>query len=139
MFGAELIVAALIDVAMVVAFTFKVASSLTRHDHVRHSLSDVFACSLRFSSFTRPSPILFCRPANASLNPGSLYLESKPSHTFTILLDHILAIFLWIIGSTEQHTVISGNLLILANTAWFGLFGLRWLQICCEIVRWRWL
>lgn len=48
---------------------------------------------------------------------GGLDLKAEAGHAGLVLLDHRLALLRWVIGLGEQHAVIAGGLLVLANAA----------------------
>lgn len=51
-----------------------------------------------------------------------LYLEPKPSHTSLVFLNSALAILLrGIVGAGEEHAVVAGLFLFLADTAWLSI------------------
>lgn len=60
-------------------------------------------------------------------------VESKTFHTTSVLINHALTILLWIICLTEQHTLISRRLFVLAYTAWLRSRGFSGFQFACEI------
>lgn len=64
---------------------------------------------------------MFSSRSNQMQHPALRDLESVTLHTISVLFNHALAIFLWIIARAEKHTVVTGNLLVLAYTTWLDL------------------
>ena len=51
----------------------------------------------------------------------SLYVEAIALHTRAILLNHALAVPLWIIAVGEEHALVPRSFLILANATWLPI------------------
>lgn len=75
-------------------------------------------CSVYFSTTK------FASAAELVAIAGSLCLEAKPFHTYSVLLDQLVAFATFL--AVEQETLITSLFLVQAYTAWLGFVCWGW-------------